>query len=263
MSASPSTCAVIGSGNVAYSLIPALEEAGIKVLQVYSRSGLGNTSLPASEDIEIINVFDKLCNDADIYIVSVKDDAIQEVAEANRGRGGLWVHTSGSVGKDALSIVSSSYGVLYPMQTFTKGLKVDFSEVPIFVEGSDEKSLNSITDLSKKLSRKVIPTDSEKRARIHAAAVFACNFVNFLWTTADDVLKPTGEELDILYPLIKETWEKIHKTTPRLAQTGPARRGDKRVVEKHLKLLTEPQAEIYSFLTDRIMDYYGIKGTLD
>lgn len=254
----PNNCVIIGAGNVAYSLAPALEKAGVKVLQICSRS-IKHACEIAERTIgaQPVSSYDEIIRNAGLYIVCTKDEAIAEVASANENKGGLWVHTSGSISKDILSCVTESYGVIYPMQTFTKGIDVDFKKIPVFIEASDKQTESELFNLAMKLSENVSVADGTVRKRIHAAAVFACNFVNFLWTNADDILHSIGYNIDLLFPLIQETWNKIHKISAFDAQTGPARRGDKRVMNEHLNLLSNEQKAIYKFLSEQIIKHYS------
>ena len=95
------------------------------------------------------------------------------------------------------------------------------------------------------------------RAKLHAAAVYACNFTNHLWAIADDILRrETGTDLGVLRPLLEETMRKALTMRPADGQTGPARRGDRGVIEKHKSLLTQDEAQLYETLSQHIMDYY-------
>lgn len=258
-------CVVLGTGNVAYSLVPQLIKAGINVRQIYGRNiahaqeiaNLCKQLIRENKEITVTNSKGNILAQADLYIITVADDAIATICQSVNKHRGLWVHTSGSVPKEILSSVSDTYGVIYPMQTFTKGIPVDLKNVPIFVEGSSEIIENQLINIASRLSEKVKVADSDTRKRIHAAAVFACNFVNYLWINAKEVLETTGNDIEILFPLIQETWDKIHKISPLEAQTGPARRGDRRVIEEHLRLLPENQRVIYEFLSSQIMKLYG------
>ncbi|MDE5744988.1 MAG: DUF2520 domain-containing protein, partial [Paramuribaculum sp.] len=197
-----------------------------------------------------------IVRDAEIYIVSLTDTAIAQTAQTLENTGGLWLHTSGGIPAEYLAPASGDFGVLYPLQTFSKGRTVDFAEVPMFIEGNSSENLEKIRTIAEKISRYVSEADSGKRLRLHAAAVFACNFVNYLWSNADDILRADGESLDVLYPLIKETLAKAEAITPYAAQTGPARRGDTQVTERHVTVMTERQARLYRFIALQIEETY-------
>lgn len=250
---------VIGAGNVASHIVPALMRVGaIEPLAVWSRTEeharelAGKIGAPiATDDL------DALPRDGEFYLVSTADDMLRRVGEIEWGVGALWAHTSGSVGADILAGVSKRYGVFYPLQTFSRDVGVEVREVPFFIEGSSEEVTNTLTELARKISDRVYEADSVLRTKLHVAAVFGSNFCNHLWALADGLLrKSAGLDLDILKPLLKETLRKALENSPAAVQTGPARRGDEGVIEKHLAMLEGREAEIYRMMSESIMDYY-------
>ncbi len=251
-------CVVLGAGNVAWSLAPALSAAGIEVAQIWSRTPSRSEELAAQLPVcSVARTLDELIPDADIYILAVHDDAIAPIASELGHRGGLWVHTSGSVDASVLAPVTDTYGVLYPLQTFSRGRLTDFSAVPVYVEGSTADTALRIESIARAISSDVKPADSAQRRRLHAAAVFACNFTNHMWAIADRLLHESGADLSVLYPLIEETSRKAMTMPPAEAQTGPARRGDLRVMQGHLGALAPDDAEIYRIISRSIMKSFG------
>lgn len=248
----------IGAGNVASAIAPALERSGAAyVTQVYSRTMANASSLAHQlRNAEPIADLTSIRNDADVYIISVKDDAIREIVEMLPGNDALWIHTSGGIGVDAIASLSSNTGVMYPLQTFTKGIDVDLSKVPFFVEGSNPNAQKRITELAGSLSGRVELAGSVQRLKLHAAAVFACNFVNHMLAVADDILQEAGTDLSVLRPLIDETMRKITLIPPSQAQTGPARRGDNAVMERHLSVLDSERGAHYKYISQMISQYY-------
>lgn len=250
---------IIGSGNVASAIAPALERAGaIAVAQVYSPNPEHAAALasrlasaqPVSDPASVVA-------DAELYLVAVKDDAIAQLPQQFTPGSAVWLHTSGGVECSVMSPLTPNYGVFYPLQTFSKGVPVNLSEVPVFIEGSNETALAMARRLAESISPKVCVADGSVRARLHAAAVFACNFTNHLWAMADDILRrEAGVDLSVLTPLLGETLRKATSMRPADAQTGPARRGDRGVIEKHKSLLTPDEASIYETLSQHIIDYY-------
>ncbi len=252
--------AIIGAGNVATHLAQAFACAN-DVVQIYSRN-LDNATCLASkiQGCEAINDLSQLSSNVDIYIVSVKDDAIIDIVYGmpETCRNGLWVHTSGSVSMDVFRNIAENYGVLYPLQTFSRDVPVNVGEVPFFIEGNNAVSFGRIKDVALSVSSIVRCADSDSRKLIHASAVFACNFVNHMWSIADEVLKDGDFSFDLLLPLLKETLAKVSKVSPYDAQTGPARRGDIDTMSRHMALLDEDKKEIYKLLSRSIMKQYNI-----
>ncbi len=252
--------AIIGAGNVSTHLAQAFSHK-YDVVQVYSRNMDNAVHLamrfPGCEAIDEISLLNGI---ADIYIVSIKDDAIKDVVTQipDICKSKLWVHTSGSVSMDVFSGIVNEYGVLYPLQTFSKDVHVNMEEIPFFIEGNSYNVLEKINEVALNVSPIVKIANSESRKRIHASAVFACNFVNYLWAMADDILKEGDFAFELLIPLLKETLDKVSKVSPREAQTGPARRGDVKTMIGHLELLDDEKKEIYKLLSRSIMKQYNI-----
>ncbi|WP_289054032.1 Rossmann-like and DUF2520 domain-containing protein [Carboxylicivirga marina] len=245
---------LLGSGNVATHLAKELFKAKHCIVQVYSRR-LDNAELVAKElEAKAVCQLDELDADADLYIVSVKDDALSEVINNMPLVNGLVVHTAGSVGMNALSRFTN-FGVFYPFQTFTKEAQLDFSNIPVLVESNSDATTNLLINLGRTLSKVVLKADSEQRGKLHIAAVFACNFVNHMYCLADELLKSNQLPFDLLHPLIMETAIKVQKASPTTTQTGPASRKDKKIIDKHQQLLHDKDelSEIYSLLTDSIL----------
>ncbi len=255
----PLKTVIIGSGNVASAIAPALVKAGvIDIVQVYSPTSRHAAALASRlHEAEAVSRAEDVVEDADLYLVAVKDDAIAGLAAGMKPNGAVWLHTSGGVDCRELAPLTPDYGVFYPLQTFSKGRKVDLSEVPVFVEGATERALQVAHRLAHAISPKVYEADGAARARLHAAAVFACNFTNHLWAIADGILRrETSTDLSVLHPLLRETMAKAMTIAPADAQTGPARRGDRGVIEKHKSLLTADEARLYETLSQHIIDSY-------
>ncbi|MCR5454756.1 MAG: DUF2520 domain-containing protein [Bacteroidales bacterium] len=218
---------VIGNGNLAYSLVPAIQGAGHCVVGIYSRSN--PCAIPP---------------DAHIYIICTADAAIADVASMIP-TDKIVAHTSGSTGIDVLSARFNRCGVIYPVQTFTKGIKVDMRDVPLLVESfgfDDNDGSNPIVTLAKSLSNDVRPFDSDQRRTLHLAAVFACNFVNHSIAAARLLSAEKNVDYNLLRPLINETIRKSLDSDPILGQSGPAVREDLPIMRLHESMLANRAA---------------------
>lgn len=247
---------IIGSGNVAASVSKAIVNKGFTLVQVVGRK-IENVQqllalLNSDQSIEAIIDWSALNKEVDCFIVCVNDDAIASVLEDFPFKDKLVVHTSGSVG---LSVFSGfeKYGVFYPLQTFSKENPIDFDEVPLCMEGSSKEVVDGLVELGKTLSNKVVELNSQQREVLHLAAVFACNFSNYMFRVADELTTKNKIDFSILLPLINETANKIKKQPPKEAQTGPAKRNDKKTIDKHLAMLeNNPNKELYRLITELI-----------
>lgn len=244
---------ILGSGNVATHLAKALRKINVQIAQIWSYHYENAADLANKVDAVAIKRLEELDIDADICLVSIKDDAIPASVVCLKAFKGVVVHTSGAVNVNIFDGLAN-YGVFYPLQTFSKAKELSFADIPLCLEANNANTLQILKDLATRLSENVIEVDSEKRKILHLAAVFACNFTNHLYTLADEVLKEHHLDFSILRPLINETAAKVQSALPRDVQTGPAIRNDEQTLQKHEQLLLQqPQLlEIYKTLSNSI-----------
>ena len=204
---------------------------------------------------EGINIANKIDQDekCDIYLIAVSDNSIKEVVQL-LPKDSFVVHTSGSI--SLKEIKRDRAGVFYPIQTFTKGSDVNFSEIFVGLESKNSKDLMILKKLAKHIGSKSFVLNSSKREQLHLAAVLVNNFTNHLFAEANLICKKNNLPFDILLPLIKETVEKIDKLSPKDSQTGPASRNDSETISKQIKLITNNRLKkIYKVLTSAIQEY--------
>lgn len=256
-----SSVVLFGSGNVATHLAKAMNDSGIEVRQVYSRTPEHACKLAESKQADVITRLSEADTSADLWLISVTDNAIKQIASGLPPFKGIIAHTAGSISIDVLSGFSN-YGVFYPFQTFSKERDVDFNDVPFLIEGNNEETTRRLLKLAGIMSSKVSKADSAVRATLHIAAVLSCNFVNHLYTLSADLLEKQGLSFDYLTPLIKETTQKILYLSPREAQTGPSIRNDTEVMSKHLERLTDNPSlqKIYELMSNAILQYHKARG---
>lgn len=252
---SPIKISIIGSGNLATQLGLALYKEGYLISQVYSRNKKNAETLSKKLRAKAIVDLKKLSADSSIYIIAVKDDAIESVAKQLKLKDQIVVHTSGSVSMDVLKKTSKNYGVFYPLQTFSKEKQTSFKTIPICIEANNSNTSTALQYFAKSISSNVQKVNSEQRKKIHLAAVFACNVSNHMDTIAERLLAKDKLSLDLLKPLIEETANKIKENKPSKIQTGPAVRNDKKTMDAHLKLLKKEKdlKKMYSLLSESIM----------
>lgn len=229
---------LIGAGNLATHLGKALHAAGHDMVQVFSRTMQSAETLASLLDAEPLTDIAQVRDDADVYIFSVKDSALEQlISQLCGGEKKVFLHTAGSMPMSVFRGKALHYGVLYPMQTFSKQREVDFSIIPCFIEANDEFALKQIEGLAGQISHRVFQLSSEDRKYLHLSAVFACNFANHCYAASQELLQQHGIPYDVMLPLIDETAAKVHGMTPKEAQTGPAVRYDENVIGKQIQLL--------------------------
>ncbi|WP_312902868.1 Rossmann-like and DUF2520 domain-containing protein [Chryseobacterium taichungense] len=245
---------IIGSGNVAYHLAKAFVMNNIPLVQIFGRNEKELSKI--SEELKIPFSTEKL-QAADLYIICVSDNSVENVSKLIPAKDSLVAHTSGSLPKE---ILAGDYrkASFYPLQTFSKSKSLDYSKIPFFVETENEEDQQILFNLASKISENVMESTHEKRKYIHLTAVFACNFVNHLFARAKEISDAQEIPFDYFLPLIDETVQKIHEIDPKSAQTGPAVRNDKRILELHEQLLKDESLEIYKTMNLSIKKMYQL-----
>jgi len=243
----------IGAGNLATCVSMEMQRVGMTIGQIYSRTRDHAESLAKKVNCQWTNNLNEIIPDADLYIFSLKDTVLPEVIPHVKPNDGLWVHTAGSVPVDVFAGYAKRYGVFYPLQTFTKTRKVKLDGTPIFLEVYHPEDMKILRKVAIALSGNAQEMDSKKRERVHLAAVFACNFANHMYLLAGKILEEQGLSYNVLLPLITETADKITDLSPFEAQTGPAVRLDKPIMDKQLAMLEDPVMQhIYNVLSQSI-----------
>ena len=240
---------ILGSGNVATHMFRALQSSKTcAVIQVYNHNESSllrfENSVPITTDISALKP-------ADLYLICLKDDVIESIAEQIKIKTGIIAHTSGNQG---LLRSPKDSGVFYPLQTFSKTSELDYSTIPFCLEANSEENLSLLKSIASSISQHQYEISTAQRQTLHLAAVFVCNFTNHLYAIGEDICLQDDIPFDILKALIKETSEKVQSQSPSEVQTGPAARNDQKTITNHLKQLnSEDYKAIYNLMTNSIL----------
>jgi predicted short-subunit dehydrogenase-like oxidoreductase (DUF2520 family) len=247
---------IIGTGNVATQLGIAFKTAGHTIVQVFGRdidqARLLSKKLNSGFTIDLgeINL------NANFYLIAVSDSSIENVIQKIKLKNQIIVHTSGSVPMNVFKNKFLNYGIFYPLQTILKQKKTDFNITPVCIESNNKNTLAKLTALAKSITNTIYQVTSEQRAVIHLSAVFVNNFTNHLFSIAEIILVDNKISFEILKPLIEQTVSNIKDKSPMAVQTGPAMRGDEKIISMHLNMLKKyPEyKKIYKELTQSIQN---------
>jgi predicted short-subunit dehydrogenase-like oxidoreductase (DUF2520 family) len=249
------TVTLIGAGNVAHHLYKAFSISKKATVNQWYNRHLEQLQM-FKNDVDVVDDI-KLLKEADVYIIAISDDAVAKLSEQLPFSDKLVVHTSGSVNLHHLD-KKNRRGVFYPLQTFSKDAELNFSDVPICIEVEHKADYHVLKDLANAITSPYHRVNSPQRAALHLAAVFVNNFTNQLYRVAHEITESEGVDFNILKPLIKETAKKIDTLSPYMAQTGPAKRNDKKTIKKHLASLDKDiHKDIYKLLTKAIKETHG------
>lgn len=251
---------ILGSGNLAYHLCDAFINAGHRIHQIYSRNINTGKELALKFNITFVDTIEKIDSEADIYIFCVKDNSLLDIIKRYSLENKLMVHTSGSVEMDIFIPKTKHYGVFYPLQSFVKGKEVDFSMIPICLEGSDDESINVLELLALSLTQNIYKINSKQRLMLHISAVFVCNFTNYMYSVAEEITKQNNIPYELLLPLIEETAQRVKQISPSKAQTGPAIRDDVNIILKHEEALKQNSdfIELYKLISKQIKTKHSL-----
>ena len=244
-----------------YHLTLSLRNNGIPITQVYNRSKRGLDELHNSIRCHKTTSLDQINGDADLYIISISDDATDQIANklTVRNKEAVVCHTSGNLSMDVFQDKFDHYGVFYPLQSVRRERPITFSEVPIFITGNSKLAEKRLTNLGQKISNVVRVINDDDRSKLHIPAVMVNNFVNFLYSRSFDYCIKEGLEFSYLIPLMEETLDRIKTGRhPSEFQTGPAIRGDHQTIKNHRRSLRfdKDLHNLYNYLTKQISEYH-------
>jgi predicted short-subunit dehydrogenase-like oxidoreductase (DUF2520 family) len=249
---------MLGSGNTATVLSNLISKNGHQIVQVVSRKEENARALASVYGASIALPDAVQFAEADMYILALNDAALEHLDKIPGIRNKFIVHTAGAISINVFKDISSTYGVLYPLQSLSKYVE-DLPEIPFLIDGNTTENLHRVLGFAKTLSDKVIEADDAKRLDYHVSAVFVNNFTNHLYAMAELFCKKEGIDFEALYPLIDETTKRVKSNSPFLTQTGPAIRDDIFTLNRHLQALTShPELKyIYLKLTESIIKQHG------
>lgn len=235
---------IIGCGNVAWHIAKQLTSLQNFSVSVYNHQPNPELKRFSKELKCAVNTtLNAIERDADFYFICVGDKNISSVSKKIKcdRPAAVILHTAGSLSWDEIKTTHPNKGVFYPVQTFSKNDRVNWEEVPVILEDSNEQTKKAIGALAKRFSKHVLFLNYAQRLHLHLAAVLVNNFSNALFVSAADLLKNAGIKngFNLLRPLIKQTAAKVQNLQPLEAQTGPAKRNDAVVLDKHLQLLSD------------------------
>lgn len=238
--------AIIGSGNVAFHLSRALKETDYEIQMINPRS------------------LDGLSDDFDLILIAVTDTIIEEISGKIADKlvrfNGIVTHTAGTVEMKVFAKYFDNYGVIYPLQTFNKDLEIsNYRQIPVFIEGNSKETVDKIYKIISNKFENCVQYSSEQRKTLHLASVFACNFVNAMYSVSEEILNDNDIPYEYIKPLIEYTCFKAIRNNPSDIQTGPAKRGDIGVIKAHIKELADkPEIlNLYQTITSFLLKKYG------
>jgi predicted short-subunit dehydrogenase-like oxidoreductase (DUF2520 family) len=233
---------IIGGGRAAWAFGSTWRRIGWPIDGVATRSQSPMAKLLAAEATTIATLAER----AELILIAVSDRAIAEVGASIPPTGAIIFHPSG-----ALTSVRGGFS-LHPLRALPPvGEWSDLRDTLLVFEGAHREIALRITAEAGARFAEIAP---EHKLLYHAAAVFGSNYVAALLDIAEELIGIDGarDDLAALAESAIANW-RAHSGPERF--TGPAARGDRQVLERHLAALRErPElAEIYRLLAGLIL----------
>lgn len=251
---------IIGSGNVAAVLGAKIRLAGHSLVQLFARRAEPAALLATEWGCDYTTQWSGIDRTADLYLLAVSDHALRDLDKVLSLPGRLVLHTAGAVSASLLKPVSARSGVLYPLQSLKAAIR-PYPEIPLLIDANHPDDLPVIEAFARTLSQTVERADDDLRLKLHLSATLVNNFTNYLYILAHQFCLREAVDFSLLQPLILETAGRLNRYPAEEMQTGPAVRGDRPTIQKHLELLSnyENIKELYELFTIKIEEHYRPK----
>lgn len=245
-----STITLIGAGNLAQALGPALRKTGYRVDQVVARNNPESMrrarALARKVGATAVQLEDA-ASTADVIWLCHTDDALASTAQLLARMPGwknkIVLHSSGALTSDVLAPLKRAgahTASLHPMMSFVAGTAPKMSEIPFAVEG-DKKAIAAAKQIVGKLGAEVFQIKKPSKVLYHALGSFSSPLVVATLVTAERVGQAAGLTLPqtrkIMGPILQQTLSNYLQRGPAAAFSGPIKRGDLQTIRRHLKEL--------------------------
>jgi predicted short-subunit dehydrogenase-like oxidoreductase (DUF2520 family) len=257
------TISLIGSGNLAQALGPALKSAGYRIDAVAARANAQSRrragALAKKLGARII-ALSEVRPESDIVWLLHTDDALAETARLLAGKPGwkgkVVLHSSGALTSDVLAPLKRAgahTASLHPMMTFVPGTRPDFRIVPFAVEGG-RQAVSAARRIVHDLGTEVFEIKAANKVLYHALGSFSSPLVVAALVTAERVGRAAGltqtQTRKVMAPILRQTLSNYLERGAAAAFSGPIKRGDLETVRRHLRQFKRvPEAgEVYRAL---------------
>lgn len=269
------TVTLIGAGNLAQALGPALKAAGYRVEFIAARETASSRRRAAmlARFLEArTQSLDNAGPSSDIVWICHTDDALAETARLLARKPGwknkIAFHSSGALSSDVLAPLKrkgASAASLHPMMTFVPGATPRMDEVPFAVEG-DSRAVAVARRIVRDLGAESFAIKKAAKPLYHALGSFSSPLIVAALVTAERVGRGAGltasQTRRVMAPILRQTIKNYAERGAAAAFSGPIKRGDINTVLRHLKELKRVQgtSEVYRALVkSALMDLPSAK----
>lgn len=259
----PITVTLIGAGNLAHALGPALKAAGYRIDAVVGRKLAASRrralALAKRLDAKAVSLKD-LVIVSDIVWICQTDDALartaEELSRRHDWKGKVVFHSSGALTSDVLAPLKRAGAMvasLHPMMTFVAGSQPSMKDVPFAVEG-DRRAVTVARQVANALKADIFEIKKSAKILYHALGSFSSPMLVATLATAERVGRAAGlsqkQLRSLMGPILRQTLQNYLQSGAAAAFSGPVKRGDVNTIQGHLReLATVPEAsEVYRAL---------------
>jgi predicted short-subunit dehydrogenase-like oxidoreductase (DUF2520 family) len=243
------TFALLGASKTGIALVHYLEKAGLEPAFLWNRS-LKGIQL-AQKYIQFRKESADLSQipaDVEWIIITVKDDAIEEVVQQLLGvlknsDGKKVFHTSGVWDSKLLEPLqkkgyrTGSFHPLISIPDIETGIRI----IPGSVFSCEGEIQDDLLNLARLIGVTGIALDSEQKEIVHLGAVFVNNYVTVMIQSLKQLARAKGISDDTLKQLLErlseQAFDNAWKRSLKDSLSGPAVRGDEKTIQKHRELL--------------------------
>ena len=269
------TIALIGAGNLAQALGPALKAAGYQIDFVAARE-TASSRRRAAMLARLLEARTLSLSDAgpssDIIWICHTDDALAETATLLARKAGwsgkIVLHSSGALSSDVLSALKRKGAIiasLHPMMTFVPGATPRMEEIPFAVEG-DARAVSVARRIVRDMGAESFAIKKSAKPLYHALGSFSSPLIVAALVTAERVGRGAGltasQTRRVIAPILRQTIKNYTERGAAAAFSGPIKRGDLNTVLRHLKELKRVSgaSEVYRALVkSALMDLPSTK----
>jgi predicted short-subunit dehydrogenase-like oxidoreductase (DUF2520 family) len=243
---SGSPVGIAGAGRVAQALGRLLHARGETVAFIASRNieHAQSAAKFIGPGVQAVG-YAELARHAHRILVAVSDSALELVAASLTLDSGVVLHTCGTKGPEALSVLAGRgvfCGTLHPLQTISDPESGAAAlDGAAFAISGDAPALAWAERIARTANGRILRISTERRPLYHAAAVMASNYITALLSAAQALLIAADvepdEALEALGPIARTSLANVLRQGPVAALTGPIERGDVSTIATHLAAL--------------------------
>ena len=194
---------------------------------------------------------------ADLWLIGTSDQHFESVIHRLAERkilkeGDIVFHLSGITPSTVLSPLKesgASIASVHPVFSFAdRELAVkNYSQVYCGIEG-DDLAANQLSELFSAIGSIPFSLDATKKSLYHSGMVFCANYIVTLLSIAENIFEKSGlnreAAREIASSFAMQVAKNVQQLGPKVALTGPLKRGDLATIQKHQAALKELDPEL-------------------